>query len=242
MRASVRFGWRVAAIAAFAATAALAVTLSRGAPMPAALTTARHVTKQHAAATPRCATSRLHISVGTAASTGASALGVTRYRLEFTNVSGATCALSGYPQVAAYRDGAQVGNAAVLDTTDAARRVLLAPGESAHAAVIASVSPGACRPVRAAGLRVVPPGQSEARYIGHALTACSAAGPAAQAFLRVRAVEPGTGIAVRPGTTAGPGTTARAPARRARRPQAPATARPGSGEAARRQSPARPSM
>ena len=199
MRASVRLGWRVAAIAAFAATAALAVTLSRGAPMPAALTTAKHVAKQHAATTPRCAPSRLRISVGTAASTGASAPGVTRYRLEFTNVSSATCALSGYPEVAAYRsDGTVVGNAAVLDTTVAARRVLLAPGESAHAAVVASVSPGTCRPVIAAGLRVVPPGQSQARYIGHALKACAAAGPGAQSFLRVRAVQPGTGIAARP--------------------------------------------
>ena len=134
-----------------------------------------------------------------------SILGVTRYRLEFTNVSGATCALSGYPEVAAYRgDGTMVGNAAVLDTTVAARRVLLAPGESAYAAVVASVSPGACRPVIAAGLRVVPPGQSQARYIAHALKACSAAGPGAQSFLRVRAVQPGTGTAAGPrGRTAG---------------------------------------
>lgn len=220
MTASVRLGWRVAAIAAFAATAALAVTLSRGAPMHAALTSARHVTKQHAAATPRCVTSRLHISVGTADPAGAS---VTRYRLEFTNVSGVTCALSGYPQVAAYRgNGAQVGNAAVLDATVAARRVLLAPGGSAHAAVIASVSPGACRPAAAAGLRVVPPGQSQARYVGHALTACSAAGPAGPAFLRVRAIQPGTGITARP------------------RPRPAAT--PGSTEAARQPSPARSSL
>jgi hypothetical protein len=205
MRASVRLGWRVAAIAAFAATAALAVTLSRGAPMPTALTSARHVTKQHAAAPPRCATSRLHISVGTAASTGARALGITRYRLEFTNVSGVTCTLSGYPEVAAYRsDGAMVGNAAIPDTTVTVHRVLLAPGESAYAAVTASVSPGACRPVIAAGLRVVPPGQSQARYIRHALKACSAAGPGAPSFLRARAVQPGTGVAAVPRTrTAG---------------------------------------
>ncbi len=196
MRASVRLGWRVAAIVAFAATAALAVTLTRGAPMHAALASTRHVTNQHAArGTPRCVTSRLHITVGTAASTGAAALGVTRYRLEFTNVSGATCALSGYPEVAAYRDdGTQVGNAAALDTTVAVRRVLLAPGASAHAAVIASVAPGACHPNMAAGLRVVPPGQSDARYIVHALKACSAAGLRAPVFLRVRAVQPGTGI------------------------------------------------
>jgi Protein of unknown function (DUF4232) len=239
MRASVRLGWRVAAITAFAATAALAVTLSRGAPMPAALTSARHVHPQPAVATPRCATSRLHISVGTAVSTGASALGVTRYRLEFTNVSGATCALSGYPEVTAYRgDGAQIGNAAVLDTTVAARRVLLAPGESAHAAVIASVSPGACRPVVAAGLRVVPPGQSEARYIGHALTVCSAAGPAAPGFLRVRAVQPGTGAAVQPGT----GIAVRPRARRPARPRPRTAATSGATEAARPPSPAKSSL
>ena len=147
MRASVRLGWRVAAIAAFAATAALAVTLTRGGSEHAALTSAKHVTKQRAAAgAPRCAASRLRISVGIAAGTGPSALRVTWYRLDFTNVSGVTCTLSGYPEVAAYRgDGAQVGNEAGRDTSVAARHIVLAPGASAHAAVTASVSRGRCR-------------------------------------------------------------------------------------------------
>jgi uncharacterized protein DUF4232 len=196
MTASVRLGWRVAAIAAFAATAALAVSLSQGGSTHAALTSAKHVTKQRAAGgAPRCATSRLRISVGTAASTGArtaaSALRGTRYRLEFTNVSGVTCTLSGYPQVAAYRgDGAQIGNEAGRDTSVAARHIVLAPGASAHAAITASVSRGPCRPVVAAGLRVAPPGQKAASYIRHTLRACSAAGPRAPVFLRVRAVQP----------------------------------------------------
>ncbi len=199
MRASARLGWRVAAAAAFAATAALAVTLSRGAPMRAALTSAKHPTSTTASAgAPRCATSRLHISVGTAASTGARTLRITQYRLEFTNVSGAACVLSGYPQVAAYRgDGTQVGNAAVRAAGTAPRRVLLAPGATAHAALVASIAPHSCAPVIAAGLRVVPPGQSAARYIGHALTACSAVGPHSPVYLRVRAVEPGAGAAGR---------------------------------------------
>jgi len=204
MTASVRLGWRVAAIAAFAATAALAVSLTQGGSTPAALTSAKHVTKQRAAGgAPRCATPRLRISVGTGtstgtgtrastgASTGASALRVTRYRLEFTNVSGATCTLSGYPEVAAYRgDGAQIGNEAGRDTSVAARHIVLAPGASAHAAITASISRGPCRPVDAAGLRVVPPGQKAASYIRHTLRACSAAGPRAPVFLRVRAVQP----------------------------------------------------
>ena len=192
MRASVRLGWRVAAIAAFAATAALAVTLTRGGSEHAALTSAKHVTKQRAAAAaPRCAASRLRISVGSAAGTGPGALRVTWYRLDFTNVSGVTCTLSGYPEVAAYRgDGAQVGNEAGRDTSVAARHIVLAPGASAHAAVTASVSRGPCQPVVAAGLRVVPPGQKAASYIRHTLRACSAAGPRAPVFLRVRVVQP----------------------------------------------------
>jgi hypothetical protein len=197
MRASVRLGWRVAAIAAFAATAALAVTLTRGAPTHAALTSAKNVTNKHvtnrhvtkaraAAAAPGCAASRLRISAVIAAS----APRVTRYRLEFTNVSGMTCTLSGYPEVAAYRgDGTQVGNEAGRDTAVAARHIVLAPGASAHAAVTASVSRGPCHPVVAAGLRVVPPGQKVASYIRHTLRACSAAGPRAPVFLRVRAVQ-----------------------------------------------------
>ena len=200
MTASVRLGWRVAAIAAFAATAALAVSLTQGGSTPAALTSAKNVTKQRAAeGAPRCATPRLRISVGTGAgtgastgtSTGASAPRVTRYRLDFTNVSGVTCTLSGYPEVAAYRgDGAQIGNEAGRDTSVAARHIVLAPGASAHAAVTASVSRGPCRPVVAAGLRVVPPGQKAASYVRHTLRACSAAGPRAPVFLRVRAVQP----------------------------------------------------
>ena len=200
MTASVRLGWRVAAIAAFAATAALAVSLTQGGSTPAALTSAKNVTKQRAAeGAPRCATPRLRISVGTGAgtgastgtSTGASAPRVTRYRLDFTNVSGVTCTLSGYPEVAAYRgDGAQIGNEAGRDTSVAARHIVLAPGASAHAAITASISRGPCRPVDAAGLRVVPPGQKAASYIRHTLRACSAAGPRAPVFLRVRAVQP----------------------------------------------------
>ena len=191
MTASVRLGWRVAAIAAFAATAALAVSLSQGGSTPAALTSAKHVTKQRVAGgAPRCATSRLRMSVGIAGGTGASAQRVTRYRLEFTNVSGMTCTLSGYPEVAAYRGGAQVGNAAGRDTSVAARHIVLAPGASAHAAITASVSRGPCRPVVAAGLRVVPPGQKAASYRRHTLRACSAAGPRAPVFLRVRVVQP----------------------------------------------------
>jgi uncharacterized protein DUF4232 len=191
MRAAARLGWRVAAVAAFGATAALAVILTRGPPMHAALISAR----SHGAA-PRCTASGLRISLGAAPAPASGARqGLTSYALDFTNISGAKCELRGYPAVAAYRgSGIQVGNAAAADTTATAHRVVLAPGETARAAVIASASAsataGGCRPVVAAGLRVTPPGASAARFIRHSLRACSAAGPRAPVFLRVRAVQP----------------------------------------------------
>ena len=202
MRATARYGWRIAAVVAFGGTAALAVTLSRGAPVHAALTSARHdagVARSHeGAGAPRCTTSSLRISVGAGASAGAAArtagLTVTRYTLGFTNVSGAACTLDGYPGVAAYRgDGVQVGNAAAADRMTIASHVVLPSGGTARATVTASVpaaATGGCQPVVAAGLRVVPPGESVARYVGRRLIACSAAGPRAPVFLSVTAVQP----------------------------------------------------
>jgi hypothetical protein len=100
--------------------------------------------------------------------------------------------------VAAYgAGGAQLGNAAGRDTSVAARSIVLAPGATAHAAVVASVSASSCRTVVATGLRVVPPGQSAARYIRRAISACGLAGPRAPVFLHVRAVQPGSGGAAR---------------------------------------------
>jgi hypothetical protein len=46
--------------------------------------------------------------------------------------------------------------------------------------------------VSAAGLRVVLPGQSAARYVRHAVVACSAAGPGEPVFLHLQAVQLGT--------------------------------------------------
>lgn len=187
MRAAARLGWRAAAVVAFGVTAALAVTLTRGAPMHAALTSAGN----HDTA-PRCAVSGLRISLTPASGAGRGEVG---YALDFTNVSRVKCELRGYPAVSAYRgSGVQVGNAAAADTTAIAHRVVLAPGTTARAAVIvsaASASGRGCRPVVATGLRVTPPGASAARYIRHSLFACSAAGPRAPVFLRVRAVQPG---------------------------------------------------
>jgi hypothetical protein len=228
MRAGASLGWRVATVVAFGATAALAVTLSRGAPMNAALASAKAhaaAAARPAAATAGCAVSGLRISLGQGARVTA---GITRYPLDFTNVSSAPCTLVGYPEVTAYRgDGVQVGAAAGHDRSVAARRVLLAPGQAAHATLDASMPAARCRLVRVTGLRVVAPGQAEARYVRRPLTTCAARGSGGQNYLRVRAIQPGTGTSPSGNADSGAGPVADGkpsltPARSAR--PAPATA------------------
>jgi hypothetical protein len=228
MRAGVSLGWRIATVVAFGATATLAVIVSRGAPVDAALTSANGPRGQHAAAagprqaeTARCAMSGLRISVGTGARVTRV---ITRYPLDFTNVSRATCALAGYPGVAAYAgDDVQVGAAAGHDRSVAARRIVLAPGQTAHASVDASLAAARCGQVRAAGLRVVAPGQAAARYVRRPMTACAARAPRGQDYLRVRPVQAGPGSSTGAGATAdrAAGLSA-APARSASAPARPA--------------------
>ena len=204
MRAGASLGLRIATAVAFGATAALAITLNRGAPVHAALASekgqnapsAAPATRSPAPATrptaaePRCAASGLRISVGAGSRVTTA---TTQYALDFTNVGAASCTLTGYPEVTAYQgDGTEVGAAAVRDTSAAAPRVVLAPGQTAHASLDASLSVR-CRPVRVAGLRVVPPNQSAARYVKRSLTACAAKVPSGEDYLRVRAIQPGSG-------------------------------------------------
>ena len=202
MRAGASLGLRIATAVAFGATAALAITLNRGAPVHAALAsekgqnaprvtaTAQSPPATRSATAPRCAASGLRISVGEGSRVSTA---ITRYPLDFTNVSGASCTLTGYPEVAAYQgNGTEVGAAAALDTSVAALNVVLAPGQTAHASLDDSVSVP-CHPVRVAGLRVVPPGQSAARYVKRPLTACAAHAPWGEDYLHVRAIQAGPG-------------------------------------------------
>jgi Protein of unknown function (DUF4232) len=229
VRASVRIAGRVAAAVAFGATAALAVTLTRGAPLHAALVSARHlnpVSRHIESSAPQCAASGLNVSIASSspadsaasiarrAASHAAPQGATRFPVEFTNISDAPCTLNGYPQVSAYgAGGAQLGNAAGLDMSASATRILLAPGATAHAAIVDSAAGARCKPVAATGLRVVPPGESMPWYVRHALPACSATGHEAAVFLRVRALQYGTGLPARTHASANAKTAAKAIAR-----------------------------
>jgi hypothetical protein len=191
MRAAVLLAWRGTAVLAFGATAALAVTLNRPAPAPAAITTASHAARF----TPKCTEARLAISLAPAPETLPAG---TRYPVDFTNTSATPCTLTGFPQVAAYDARgaayAQVGNAAVRVESAAAHPIVLRPGATAHSDVdlsIAGLPQKGCKKVPAAGLRVVAPGETTPRYLRHTMTACSARGRKAPAYLRVRAVQAG---------------------------------------------------
>ena len=144
-------------------------------------------------ATPRCTTGNLAVWLGVGA--GGAAAGSTSYPLELTNVSGRTCHLLGYPGVSALAGGGQAGTAAARDRAVPARTVTLRPGSSAHAVVriadVGAFPPATCRPVRADGLRVFPPGAVRAAVVPFRFRACSRKGPV---FLDVTAVQPRVGV------------------------------------------------
>jgi Protein of unknown function (DUF4232) len=166
-------GRRIAAVAAAAvaalalSTAAYAATSSAGAPSSAAI--------------PRCAASDL--GVWLAVSQGNGAAGTIYYPLEFTNLSGHTCYLYGYPGVSALsRTGHQLGSPASWGSLAGAHIVNLKPGATAHTVLayhdaVVATQPG-CDPVNtAANLRVYPPGQRSATEAAFSFEACSHAGP-----------------------------------------------------------------
>jgi Protein of unknown function (DUF4232) len=129
-------------------------------------------------ATPACATSGLDVWLDTQ---GSGAAGTIYYNLEFTNLSGSTCTLFGYPGVSGTDlTGNQLGSpAARVGATPST--VTLANGATATA-IVGIVQPGIlppsqCGPVTAAGLRVYPPGQAQARRVPFPFGACSKSGP-----------------------------------------------------------------
>jgi Protein of unknown function (DUF4232) len=195
MRAGARLGLRLTVAVAFGGTAALAVIVSSGAQSGTALAPVSSSSSAQPVLTTGCTSSGLRMFVGPGDPVSAA---LTRYAVDFTNVSRAPCTLGGYPEVAAYRgDGEQVGAAAARDTSVAASPVVLAPGQTAHASLDAARPQPRCRPVTAAGLRVVVlPGQPALRYL-RPLTACTAVGApgTGHGYLRIRAIQAGKGTA-----------------------------------------------
>ena len=116
--------------------------------------------------------------------------------LEFTNTSSEPCELTGYPAVALTSGvtGQQIGAEAAVDHAVPATAVLLAAGGVAHAWLgisdVADLPASKCRPVTAAGFRVVVPGGESASYLAHPIPACKESAQAG-GILVVRPVQPG---------------------------------------------------
>ena len=138
-----------------------------------------------------CATRALGAKTGI--SQGAA--GSTYVQIVFTNISGTTCTLYGYPGVS-FAGGSpvsQVGLAATEDSATSRQLVTLAPGAVASALlriVHAQNFPSArCHLVTATYLQVYPPNQTTPIYISYSSAAC--AKPVH--LLTVDAVRPGSG-------------------------------------------------
>jgi Protein of unknown function (DUF4232) len=169
---------RLAGVAALACAAALIpVTAQAATEAPAAAT----------ASTPACATSGLVVWLNTF---GSGYAGGEDYTLNFTNLSGHTCMLHGYPGVSAVSlSGSQIGRPASWGTAIPAT-VSLADGATATAG-LQIVNPGnfstACslpgprgqagKLPTAAGLRVYPPNQFTSKVIPLPFSACYGTGP-----------------------------------------------------------------
>lgn len=116
-----------------------------------------------ATATKPCSASGLVVWAGE--EPGGGAAGSVYYRIEFTNLSTATCTVTGYPKVNAVDlKGHRIGAFATHETGKVAKTVTLAPGQAAMAQlriVDALNFPAAkCKATTAAGLRVAIPGGS----------------------------------------------------------------------------------
>jgi hypothetical protein len=129
--------------------------------------------------------------------TGSGAAGSFSYLLEFTNLSGHTCRLTGYPGVSGVDlAGHQLGSSASRDPQHPAATITLssatradAGGTTATAVLqitdVANYPTSTCRPTTAAGLRIYAPGQTASTVVPFPFRACART---AAHYLSVQAV------------------------------------------------------
>ena len=138
-----------------------------------------------------CATSDLNVTLGAASGYA----GGTDQTIVFTNTSGATCTLYGYPGVSLVSAPpyAQIGLAAQRASTTPVTQITLATGATASAVlrVVDALNFGAatCSPTKGAFLRIYPPNQTAPVYLADAAEVC--AQPVQTLF--ISAVQTGSG-------------------------------------------------
>jgi hypothetical protein len=146
-----------------------------------------------AAGTPACATSALQVKLGSSDGYAGGVYVV----IDFTNTSGSTCTLFGYPGVSLVTGPPykQIGLAAKRSTSTPKKLVTLAAGATAHAQlqiVDALNFPSAtCGPTKATALKIYPPNQTEPVYLPNISSGC---GKPVQ-IIYIGTVRPGSGSA-----------------------------------------------
>lgn len=133
-------------------------------------------TPAHADSITRCHAGSLAVSV----THPTAAAGTTYYRLSLRNTGPAPCTLTGYPGVS-FRPspaGPKIGLAASRNPAHPVVTVTLWPGQHASSALgvagYQNWSPAKCEPVKAAGLRVYPPGDYGSLWVPFRAVTCSA--------------------------------------------------------------------
>jgi len=140
-----------------------------------------------------CATSSLNVTLG--ASSGYA--GGVYQTIVFTNTSGTTCTLYGYPGVSLVSAPPynQIGLAAQRASTVPVKLITLATGASANATlqIVDALNFGSatCGPTKAAFLRVYPPNQTAPVYLANTSQTCAM--PVQTLF--ISAVQAGSGSA-----------------------------------------------
>ena len=179
-------------VAALICTAAVAGCASAGSSQPAASgstpaaspsapaasssnTPAVVAPSSSAAGTPACATSALQVKLGSSDGYAGGVYVV----IDFTNTSGSSCTLFGYPGVSLVTGPPykQIGLAAKRSTSTPKKLVTLAAGATASAQlqiVDALNFPSAtCGPTKATALKIYPPNQTEPVYLPNTSSGCT---------------------------------------------------------------------
>ncbi|GAA3524542.1 hypothetical protein GCM10022222_03860 [Amycolatopsis ultiminotia] len=135
-----------------------------------------------------CRTANLRITLNKSA--GDADMQGSHLPLVFTNTGSRSCTLQSAPGVSYVTgdSGQQAGTPATRHT--GGPTVTIAPGASASAGLFLSSAPqkSDCHQVPARGLRIYPPGNTEAAFIAEQDTTCSDGGP----YLTVGSVHPGS--------------------------------------------------
>jgi hypothetical protein len=138
-----------------------------------------------------CPTSSLRVKLGA----GQGYAGGVYQVIDFTNTSGSTCTLFGYPGVSLVSGPpyTQIGLAAKRSTSTPRKLVTLAPGATANALLqivdALNYPPASCGPTKATALKIYPPNQTVPVYLPDTSSGCTKP----VQIMYVGAVRPGSG-------------------------------------------------